>query len=101
MFASVLVEIDQLGGFGDSPEGCFLDPRWRTRKGDDGAVVVVVGVAVQDEDVCYPGNRRLDGLDDLRSASFGKIRNAFDDGSYHNYLLVKKFSCIDEAILDD
>jgi hypothetical protein len=43
MFAAVLVEVDQFGGFFDGLEGGFLDGGWRPGVGDDGAVVVAVG----------------------------------------------------------
>ena len=56
VLAGVLVQVDQLGGFGDGPKSGFFDGFGRTDEGQHGAVVIQVGVAVE-----QGGSRRRRG----------------------------------------
>ena len=79
MFALVVVEVDELFGHPRAAE-CRLDDQFgRAGKGDDSAVVVGVGLAIEQPDAWDNGDGFDDAVDDLRAAAFAEVGDAFDD----------------------
>ena len=83
VLALVLVQVDQLGGFSNRPEGGLFDLLRRADKGQHGAVVIQVGVPVEQADRRHGLDGVLDGLDYFGAAGIGKVGNTFDKGGRH------------------
>ena len=86
VLAGVLVQVDQLGGFGDGAEGGFFHGCRRPDEGDHGAVVVQVRVAVEQAHLGDGGDRLGDRFDHFGAAGFGDIDDRFDKGDGHRML---------------
>jgi len=78
MGAGVLVQINKVSGLLDGLESGFFGRLRRADVGDDGAVVVAVGGAVEHGHTgCRDGGQ--DGLHHLGAAGFGKVGDTFDE----------------------
>ncbi len=78
------IEVDQLDGLPDGAQGRFAHRFGSAGKGQHGAVVVGVQLAVEDDDARH-GAHGLDQGVHLRGVpAFGKIRHALDQSSGHS-----------------
>ncbi len=75
----MLVQVDQFGGLADALEGSLFDRCGCTDIGDDGAVVVAIGVAIEHGHAGRSDGGH-NGFDHFRPAGFGKIGDTFDEG---------------------
>jgi hypothetical protein len=74
----MVFQVDQFSRASDGEKCSLLDGCWRANEGDDCAIVVQVGVAIQHTHSGDAQNGSLDGFDDFRAAGFRKIWDAFN-----------------------
>jgi len=84
--ASCLVQVNLASRQADGGEGRLDDRRRRTGERDHAAVVVHVGMDVQDKDARHSGDGGPKGLDDVGPATLGEVGNALDPGLAHGTL---------------
>ena len=85
MFALVLVEVNQLRRLGDAKVCGFFHRFGRPDKGQDRAVVVHVGMPVQNAHSAHARDSSNDRIHHFRTAGFGKIRDAFNNFWGHSF----------------
>src|SRR5690606_7297260 len=78
MFADVMIEVDQFGGFGDGAEGGFFDVGGWANVGNNGAIVVGVGTDVEDAHGVDGADGVGDGVVDVGVTAVAKIGNTFN-----------------------
>jgi len=69
MFAGVMVEVNQLRCAGNALIGGFFDRGGRADKSDHGAVMVEIGMAIQNMNARNSLNGGENGFDDFGTAS--------------------------------
>ena len=84
-------EVDQLGGFAHGAHRRFRHGFRRSRQRNDAAVMVDVALVGKHEHVRHFADGGENGLDLGRIATFGKIRNAFNERFHLEWITTPRF----------
>ena len=79
MLAMMPIHVDQLDGLLRASDRCLGDGRAIADEGDHRPIVVRVDLLIQDTNARNGGDGLGDGIDDLRAAPLGEIRDALHD----------------------
>jgi hypothetical protein len=82
----MLLQVNQLGGFGNRGKGGGFNRRGFSHKSQNGAVMVQVGMAVQNPHAGHSLNSRDNLVHHLRAAGFRKVWDAFHNFHWHIFL---------------